>query len=173
MKIEPSAAISEMSFSGGQTYCFKADEKIIIVGPNNSGKSQTLREIISIVSSDQPFCGEVVVDLKLKKTGTIEDLEAYLSEKGELIGESYRLKNWSLRAEIIQHWLHPYLVYGIAGGFIKNIAAENRLTICHQQQSISFGDPKTMPQHVLYEDEVLMQRTSELFRRAFGKDLFL
>ena len=33
------------------------------------------------------------------------------------------------------------------------------------------GQQKSKPQHVLYDDEVLMRKISELFRRAFGHDL--
>ncbi|XOV86908.1 MAG: hypothetical protein ACFHX7_18315 [Pseudomonadota bacterium] len=45
---KPSAFISEITFSGGDKFVLKENEKVIIVGPNNSGKSQSLREILSI-----------------------------------------------------------------------------------------------------------------------------
>jgi hypothetical protein len=45
------------------------------------------------------------------------------------------------------------------------------LQICDQQSSIAQGDQKSKPQHVLYDDEILMGKISKLFRRAFGKDL--
>jgi len=46
------------------------------------------------------------------------------------------------------------------------------LSITEPQASISFGDHKSVPQHVLYDDVKLMNRISGLFREAFREDLF-
>ncbi len=49
--------------------------------------------------------------------------------------------------------------------------AKGRLAICEVQNSIAPGDQKSKPQHVLYDDSGQMAKVSELFRRAFGKDI--
>ena len=71
----------------------------------------------------------------------------------------------------ILHWNQSYLKGQLLQGFIKNIAANDRLSISEQQSSISPGDQKSKPQHVLYDDESLMTKISGLFKRAFSKEL--
>jgi len=82
-----------------------------------------------------------------------------------------RHKSWQIPETHIQFWDHPYLQHTMSAGFIKNIAAHDRLAICTQQQSVSPKEQKTKPQHVLYDDDVLMTKISKLFRQAFGVDL--
>jgi len=68
-------------------------------------------------------------------------------------------------------WKRPYLTGGFLKGFIKKISADDRLTICQQQQSVGPNDQKSKPQHVLYDSEALMSKISLLFKRAFGEEL--
>lgn len=168
---KPSASISEIVFSGGDTFALKEDEKVIIVGPNNSGKSQSLREILSICENGVKPNSLVVTNLTVSKSGDVEELRKFLADNADLVGEMYRLEDWQIRENLLQFWGQPFLTRGMAGGFIRKIAADDRLRICDQQNSIAPGDQKSKPQHILYDDEVLMEKISELFSRAFGKKL--
>lgn len=168
---KPTASISELSFSGGNTFQIKSNEKVILVGPNNSGKSQSLREIVSICQEGKTERSLVVNGLKISKEGSLEELKKFLETEADFIGNQYNYKSWQLNENHIQFWSQAYLKGQILQGFIKNIAANDRLAICNQQTSISSGAQKTKPQHVLYDDEQLMTKISGLFKRAFGKDL--
>lgn len=167
----PSASISSITFSGGTTLTFGSTEKIVLVGPNNSGKSQALRDILDICQNGLKGRTPVVSGLSLAKIGDTKDLKAFLDAKALLMDDNYRYKNWAVHHVHVQGWGGDFLLNGLAGGFIRNISAEERLHICAQQSSISPGDQKTRPQHVLYDDDTLMSKVSGLFRRAFGKDL--
>ncbi|WP_455911888.1 ATP-dependent nuclease [Pseudomonas putida] len=167
----PIATISEIEFSGGNVYELGSCEKIILVGPNNSGKSQSLREIISICETGKRDRSVVVSNLKISKTGDAKLLKDFLDAEAEYWAGNYRYKNWAINEGHIQFWSYDYLVHGLRPGFVQNIAANDRLNICEQQNSISPGDQKTKPQHILYDDETLMQKISLMFRRAFGKEL--
>ncbi|WP_110636356.1 ATP-dependent nuclease [Salinicola salarius] len=168
---KPSASISGLVFSGGDTFALKKDEKVIIVGPNNSGKSQSLREILSICENGVKPNNLVVTNLTVSKSGGVEELRKFLADNADLVGEMYRFEDWQIRENLLQFWGQPFLTRGMAGGFIRKIAADDRLRICDQQNSIAPGDQKSKPQHILYDDEVLMDKISELFSRAFGKEL--
>ncbi|TDY36134.1 ATP-binding protein [Janthinobacterium sp. 75] len=168
---KPSASISKIKFSGGAEFKFKKNEKIILVGPNNSGKSQTLREIYSICKTGKTDHTVVISDLELLKDGSVELLKEFFEIHGDLVGVNYQYKNWQINEGHIQFWNDDFLIHGIADGFIKNISASERLTICNQQSSIAPGEQKSRPQHVLYDDSALMKKISGLFRRAFGKDI--
>ena len=171
MTIKPTASISELLFSGGNSFQIKEKEKVILVGPNNSGKSQSLREIISICKDGKTNRTLVIKGLKVNKKGSTEDLNQFLEANANFVNGSYRYKNWQLHESHIQFWNQSYLQGNILQGFIKNITADDRLTICNQQNSISPGDQKSKPQHILYDDESLMKKISELFKNAFAKEL--
>lgn len=171
MVIKPKASISQLTFSDGSTFSLQRNEKIILVGPNNSGKSQSLREILSICRDGKTEHTFVVKALDVSKDGTLEQLQNFLNSEAEYIGDFYRYKDWNLHESNVPFWNQPYLKNQLLNGFIKNIAANDRLLICAQQKSISLGEQKTKPQHVLYDDSSLMQKISSLFKRAFGKEL--
>jgi len=167
----PSVSISSVTFSGGATVSLGKQEKVILVGPNNSGKSQALRDILEICRKGLTGRTPVVTGLGLTKGGTLEDLKGFLEEQAVYNKERYLYRNWVLPVNHLHFWKNDFLVHGLADGFIRNISAEERLNICAQQSSIAPGDPKTRPQHVLYDDDALMSKISSLFRKAFGNDL--
>lgn len=167
----PSASITSVTFSGGATVTFAPQEKVILVGPNNSGKSQALRDILEICGKGLKGRTPVVTGLRLSKGGTLADLKEFLEAQAVFKKNQYHYRNWALPESHVQFWEHEFLIHGLADGFIRNISAEERLNICAQQSSIAPGDPKTCPQHVLYDDDALMSKISGLFRKAFGKDL--
>lgn len=168
---KPSASISKISFSGGDNFTFSANDKIILVGPNNSGKSQTLREIMAVSQQSQKERSVVVTDLEISKKGTLEELVSFLESEAKFVSGNYRYKNWQIPEAQVKFWNNSHLIHGIQPGFMINISANERLSICNQQNSISPGEQKSRPQHILYDDEALMGKISKLFRQAFGKDL--
>lgn len=172
MVAKPTVSISAIEFSGGQRFTFSPNEKIILVGSNNSGKSQTLREIIQICKSEDEIKTVVLKSLDLQKNGDQKDLQKFLEENADFNGRIYNYKSWSLQAYAVNQWSsQSYLPSGLAAGFIKNIDANDRLQICSQQNSISAKEQKSKPQHVLYDDSALMKKVSNLFRAAFGREI--
>jgi len=170
--IKPKATLAEITFSGGDKIELSESEKVILVGPNNSGKSQSLREIVQICQSGNVNQCLVVKDLKLNKKGSSIELLKYLKKNADLVNNQFQVSDYLIHESHVQFWdRNPYLINGLHAGSIKNIAANERLNICNQQHSISPGQHKTKPQHVLFDDEELMARVSGLFRKAFSKDL--
>lgn len=170
--IKPKATIAEITFSGGDKVELNENEKVILVGPNNSGKSQSLREIVQICQSGTAEKCLVVKELKLNKNGSSKELLEYLNKNADLINDQFQLSDYLIYKGHVRFWdNNPYLINGLHAGSIKNIAANDRLNICNQQNSLSPGQHKSKPQHILYDDEVLMKRVSDLFRKAFSKDL--
>lgn len=113
----------------------------------------------------------VISELELHKIGNVSALRMFLEENAVLIGTNYSYKNWQIPEAHLEFWDNKFLPHNLASGFIKNIAANERLAICDQQQSISPSEQKSKPQHILYDDSKLMSKISELFRKAFGKSL--
>lgn len=168
---KPSVSISDIEFSGGNRFALRPNEKIILVGPNNSGKSQSLREILAVCKNGKKERTMVIADLEISKSGTADELRKFLEDEADYVDGAYRYEDWQIPEDHVQFWGRPYLIHGLTQGFIKKIAADDRLKICEQQNSIAPGDQKSKPQHVLYDDEALMTKISGLFRRAFSQDL--
>lgn len=171
MTTQPTASIEAISFSSGQEFVFCPKEKIILVGPNNSGKSQTLRELLAISSNGAKERTVVVRGVRFAKTGTSAELKAYLDENSDYREETYFYKNWAINYRFVNQWEQPYFPNGLAAGYIKNINANDRLKICEQQKSVAPSEQKSKPQHVLYDDPILMGKISNLFRQAFSQDI--
>lgn len=171
MPKKPTVSLSKIAFSGGSEFTLGPNEKVILVGPNNSGKSQSLREIFAICQNGKDERPIVVAEIELQKAGDDHELLEFLEKEGEYVDGVYRYQDWQVPANIVTFWNRPYLQHALSPGFIRKIAADDRLKICEQQKSIAPCDQKSKPQHILYDDEALMRKISELFRRSFGKDL--
>ena len=168
---KPSASISRIVFSGCQSIDFKPSDKILLVGPNNSGKSLSLRELYEIASNGDQARTRAVKNMEMEKIGSSEDLQRFLEKEATWSDATYRYKDWQLHEGGIRRWDNSHLTNGLAPGFIKNIAAAERLEICKVQPSISPTQQKSKPQHILYDDSKLMKEISGLFWRAFGEDI--
>ena len=171
MQKKPSATISRLVFSGGNEFVLDPNEKIILVGPNNSGKSQSLREILAICQNGEKERPVIITELEIAKVGSTEEFHEFLEENADYVDGHYRYEDWTIPEGILRLWSDPYLRHGLSQGFIKKIAADDRLMICEQQDSIGPSEQKSKPQHILYDDEELMSKVSGLFKRAFGKDI--
>jgi energy-coupling factor transporter ATP-binding protein EcfA2 len=170
--VRPSVRITRIVFSSGQSLELNENDKVLLIGPNNAGKSKFLSEIAAYIESHADQRGVVVHEVHLDKKGRQSDLRQYLETAGEVFSNAYRLGNWEIGSNVIRHWDDTnHLPYGLAKGFFKLIKADDRLKICEQQQSVAPDDQKPKPQHILYHDSVLMDRVSALFEKAFGQSL--
>jgi len=167
----PSASISKITFFGETSFNLAPDDKIVLVGPNNAGKSQVLRDIQTICRTGRVEDAIVVKDLELEKDGSEEDLQHFLNEYADYRDRHYYYRDWVIHESYLAFWSDSYLKENITEGFIRQISANERLSICEQQKSVSPDERKTKPQHILYDDEALMAKISGLFRAAFGKDI--
>ena len=113
----------------------------------------------------------VIAEIEIEKKGTTEELLKFFEDEGELTNGAYHYRDWAVPENQLNFWNLPYLLHSLSKGFIKKIAADDRLMICQQQASIAPGDQKSKPQHVLYDDEALMSQISGLYKQAFGKDI--
>jgi len=168
---KPSVSISKLVFSGGSSFVFEPKEKVLLVGPNNSGKSQSLREILGICQNGKNERTIVITELDILKTGSIDEFRQFLEDESDFEKGFYSYKDWQIHETHIPFWEQSYLLHSLSHGFIKKIAADDRLKICEQQDSIAPEEQKSKPQHILYDDEELMRKISELFWRAFNKYL--
>ncbi|WP_163005660.1 ATP-dependent nuclease [Pseudomonas viridiflava] len=169
---KPKAHLTNLTFSSDQVVTLDQNDRIIIVGANNSGKSQLLRDIVEVSGSVNATHAKVVNKVEVSKEGSQQSLLDFLRENGEPTDPNhYRYGIWNIYEGSLYTWDSPGLHQVLQPAFIKNITANERLNICQDQASISPGQPKTRPQHFLYDSDSLTDKISGLFKASFGKDL--
>lgn len=156
----------------------------VIVGPNNSGKSTLLREVVESISAqpNHPNKPRVIVDsVDIDKTSTFAALLEWMGENASLVrnehqGGFQRYGTPIVAPEMLDIWwnrtpnslgnLEPFLVfYG---------DAQNRLGMSESVESrTNIEDVPTHPLHALQDNSAIFERLRDVSREIFGRDIML
>ena len=172
--LHPRLSFETITFSDGTTLTLNEDDIIVFVGPNNAGKSATLRELEAWVGYSNE--GLVVKSATMRKVGTADDLRAYLEAKSQKSGDSVNLSYGGIGYNI--HHTHLQFFDGVrnrntvAPFFAKRLTTESRINDSNAAPAIAlFQSPPTHPIHILLMDPELSKDISDKFQHAFGVDL--
>jgi hypothetical protein len=177
--VELRLLLQSLTFSDG-TKISTADAKIIVlVGPNNSGKSSTLGEIQSGAKSTKRV-GPVLKTVTFDKHGSWAQLKLWLEQNVQQVDDPYDrgisyswLGKTCPAAEAEENWKGRDL--GALNGILCTLMdVEKRLGVAGAQESIDFfTEAPSHPVHVLFKNPKLETSVSEAFRAAFKTDLVL
>lgn len=170
----PSISFEKITFSDGQSIEFEEDEIIVLVGPNNAGKSAALRELQETVARSGRKL--VISDATLRKTGDAAMLRQYLEQSAQKSGSNSEITyggiGFNIHHSHVSYFDQQQDRHPVAPFFCTRLATEDRITASNPAQAIALHQqPPTHPIHLLLLDPNLGERISQLFRRAFGKDL--
>src|ERR1035437_10174965 len=105
--MEPKVWISKIEFSDSSKIDFDNNDIIVLVGPNNAGKSATLKEASNFLITKNTKA-KVIKSISFSKSGSISDLNNFI--------ESISIKEYSTNPE-------PYfkgLGFRIYGGSLND-----------------------------------------------------
>ncbi|ATB46366.1 AAA family ATPase [Corallococcus macrosporus] len=71
--MSPSLFLQQITFSGGASIELEPDSIVVIVGPNNAGKSETLRETLGLVVINGEKTRHVVSSVTVGRSGTADE----------------------------------------------------------------------------------------------------
>jgi len=175
--VKTKISLSKLVFSGGGTVDLGSSEILVVVGPNNAGKSQLLRDIQSLfqLESHHSYVGKVVkgIEVASPSAGDVwADMQAYQENGTEFYS--------SMGVRVHKNYVHNAFAVGVnpikfgpaSQFFLKRISPDERLAIVQPSPALGANGPET-PGQILYDNEVILNRVSKLFRKSFGKDLFL
>jgi hypothetical protein len=179
--VTPSVSVSELVFSRGTTIKLNVGDVVVIVGPNNGGKSATLRAIRDKIA-DPKVESPIVTSLLTARTGSSDDVAAWIptiarrnkqlkrQDVYDGFGTSVSIDNarnvWSSRRHDGFQSLGRF--------FCHLLTADERLTAADPAQAVSLtNEAITNPIHFLQRDDRLELRLSDHFRKAFGSDLIV
>lgn len=172
--------INKLEFKNGKTVDLQENSIVVFVGPNNSGKSLTLKEI-SLLTSRDVIENNIVDSLTITAKGNsscflevIQNREKngnyhYLTDYNSSIGGQTLTSNWDSMANGTQAGkssISPFLV--------KNMDTINRLHLVSPPANIDFlNEVRKHPIHVLKENSKKEAQFSQYFKQAFGEDIIV
>lgn len=175
----PRVAISQLKFSDGTEVPFAESDVVLIVGPNNAGKSAALRAIrdkLQNSASKSPVLQSVL----LERRGSIQELSDWLiGWTVRQVGSSpdnpvYQALDHAIhKSQADRDWQQPGNMLGhLTRWFCHLLSADERLQICIPPVNIALArDNPSHPIHFLLRDDRIEKHLSEKFRKAFGVDL--
>ena len=176
---QPSVTFESITFSDGTTIEIAPTDVVVLVGPNNAGKSLALRELEAQVGGELETT-MVVSSVKPRQVGTGESFEELVRANAQVTtsalgngldirgyGIHFSMRGWDLQ----RMW--PRQIEVFRSLFCRRIPTESRITDSNSANAIdTLSETASHPLHLLYDDRVEL-RMSEHFRQAFGDDLIL
>lgn len=124
--------ISSLTFSDNTKIDFLKNEIVVIVGPNNAGKSATLKESAKLLRNKNDK-GKVVKDITIEKQEN-EEIFSFLEKFStrQYTGNTephYNGFGYSLHSSTVRHWWENYSngVGDLFPVFINTLSTEQRL----------------------------------------------
>lgn len=172
--------ISEITFSDNTTLQFEKDDIVVFVGPNNAGKSASLKEASKLLKSKSEK-GKVLKDITIEMDGDETEFLIHL--------QSYSTKHYNTNP-LPYYQGFGYDVYEGAAKiywanfknginelsplFVNMLTTEQRIQAANPATNIKLtSQPINHPIHYLQKDDLLEKRFSDYFRQAFGTDLIV
>jgi predicted ATPase len=173
--------ITDIKFSDGNSIDLEAGSLLVIVGPNNSGKSTALREIHSQIGQNPQRT--VISDFNRELLGTEEEFREWMSANYPLRNNAgqkfYFTKNQQVAEnDIANAWSVMQRNKGgyseVAAFISQSLDTESRLTLASLTRSIdSYRDVPGSYIHMMQQNEKLSEKVSKEARRLFGVDIII
>lgn len=171
--------VRSLNLNDGQTVPVPATGVVLVVGPNNSGKSQALRDISKAISSDSE-AGIVVESADIDFSGTADELLATFEEDRAILRSPTAGDRVALGTRGAQpvsttiEWWSSRASYIVGGYFTLFADTENRLEASKPTTGIDlYAEDPQHPLHHLYARRSVEERLNEISQEAFGQGVFL
>lgn len=166
--------IKKIVFNNGTSVSINKNDIVVFVGPNNSGKSQSLKDIFSLCEKKKTTM--VVSDVEIEKfdkpiTAFLDSLHLPVEDRGD--SRNYQAMNKSVfihKSSEDSYKLNPYYDE-FRDLFVVELNTAARLTICQPAGNIRRTAQKSHPIHYAAFDSKYRKVLSESFRKAFGYEL--
>lgn len=175
----PRVAITSLTFSDSTTVTVSANDVVLVVGPNNAGKSAALRAIRDKLQN-AAHKSPALQNLEIQRTGSLDSFKGWLSDwTVKQLGSPpdnpvfQALGHAMHQSQAHSEWQRSDHILGqLSRWFCHLLSADERLQICNPPGNIALArDNPSHPIHFLLRDDKLESRLSVKFRKAFGVDL--
>jgi len=180
--------VTQLTFNSGVSVDTSEADIVVIVGPNNTGKSQTLQQMTQHLSmgpgqpapTNQFF---VLSDMTIEQAMNSGELQAWLIERRYTWNdESYQMRFRT--ANIGELYLNQVggqwdgggqggRLAGLSQHLVRGLWCGDRLSYLGSPGRLSPGEHPQHPVHWLVRDQALMASFREAFRNAFGMNIIV
>ncbi len=172
----PRLWIEQLKFSDGSAVNLGKSDVVLVVGPNNAGKSATLRAIREKLATNAN--SPVLSGLTSQREGDAESvvnwLDSFTRRNDPFAPDPVfqALGSGVHRSQIQNYWAGQNPLHALSRFFCHLLTADERLQAANPPNSFAVvRDPPTHPIHYLVRDDALETRLSDQFRKSFGVDL--
>ena len=167
--------ISKITFNNGKDVDINKNDIVIFVGPNNAGKSQSLKDIYAL--SAEAAQTTVISNIKIEKykSNLVSFLETLDTPQ---IGSDYKdynvLGNNIRVRSYTEADFHKDTPYGnLRNIFVVNLDTAARLSICTPADNIARDAAKRHPIHYAAFTEKYGKWLSDNYKKAFGENIIV
>lgn len=173
--------LESLEFKNSLIVNLKKNSIVVFVGPNNSGKSQTLREISQLAKG--PKINNLILEsLTIKASGDAEDflkrIESRRKDRTYLYYENNH--NAGMDANNLKDYWNRLVKgdqnssMGVSNFLVKSMDTIKRLNLVSPADNIDFiNEMRTHSIHVLKEDSEKELQFSKYFKEAFGEEVII
>lgn len=163
--------ISKLFLNNGKEVFINESDIVIFVGPNNAGKSQSLKDIYQLCKDK--VTTTVVKDIDIVKHSTnIFDLLNEISVVNDEGGyKNYAGLGYSFASFVLNSYEQNKYYGNVRSVFVAYLDTLNRLTISNPARLIARKEVKGHPIHYAAFDKTYRVWLAENFKKAFGKEL--
>lgn len=161
--------IKKLIFNNSSELELNKDDIVVFVGPNNVGKSQSLKDINILCESDNKT--KVITKIEVQKSDgdPIELLEKIAQKDSRQ--SYYSGLNFSVYNSSAANFARVKNFGLLKSVFVTHLTTEERLQICHPAPNIPRNHSRSHPIHYAQFDREHRKWLSNNFKKAFGKSL--
>ena len=167
--------LSQLTFASGDDLPLNPDSIVLFVGPNSSGKTQSLKDLWEQITSPQRFRGLSIANATVQKTGTASQFLQFVHENS-IVRDNQRIMsglNISPPEAVNHDWDQERPVH-IGRVFAQLVEAEARLSAIKERNRINRSSDKPVhPLQALDFSPDKERDTSRTFNKVFGLHLLL
>ena len=170
--METKTIITNLVFNNGKELPLSSNDIVVFVGSNNSGKSQSLKDIYR--AFNHPENNIVVKSIEYKNEGvesfeqTIKRLASYNKENSYYNGYGFSIHSGWIRNMQSNSYSG---MDQLESFFVKQLDTRDRLSQCGPIGVIDRDESKSHPLHYLVNDADLRKKIDKCFYEAFGDHL--
>lgn len=165
--------ISQIKFNNEKTLDVEQSDIVIFVGPNNAGKSQSLKDIF-LLAKDK-ISTVVISDIKTtKKALPISKVLSNLTDgknQGKYTSYNVLGHNYNVYDFTDDNFSKSQYYGDFRNLLVANLDTSARLTICDPPATVRRDGTKTHPIHYAAFDESYRKWISQNFKKAFDVDI--
>jgi len=176
--LRPSILLRRLVFSDGTSVELEPGDVVLIVGPNNAGKSEALRGIEKKLESSKN-ASPVVQGVEFERKGSVAEVMSWLKRMTSIV-TNYEGDKLGIFGKVIYpssvglYWDGADGIGQLAPFFCALLTAEERLKAANAPDNIAITEKSpSHPIHILQWDDSQESRISEHFEKAFGTGIVI